>query len=36
MAVSQRTEADCSSKELIDLDVQITREDKDIIKSTDP
>ena len=30
------TEADCSAKELIDWDFQITREDKDIIESTDP
>jgi phenylpropionate dioxygenase-like ring-hydroxylating dioxygenase large terminal subunit len=30
------TEADCSTKELIDWDYQITREDKDIIESTDP
>jgi hypothetical protein len=29
------TEADCSAKELIDWDFQITREDKDIIESTD-
>ena len=29
-------EADCSAKELIDWDFQITREDKDIIESTDP
>jgi len=30
------TEADCSAKELIDWDFKITREDKDIIESTDP
>ena len=30
------TEADCSAKELIDWDYQITREDKEIIESTDP
>jgi hypothetical protein len=30
------TEADCSTKELIDWDFRITREDKDIIESTDP
>jgi hypothetical protein len=30
------SEADCSAKELIDWDFQITREDKDIIESTDP
>jgi hypothetical protein len=30
------TEADCSAKELNDWDYQITREDKDIIESTDP
>ena len=30
------TEADCSAKELIDWDYQITREDKDIIELTDP
>jgi hypothetical protein len=29
------TEADCSAKELIDWDFKITREDKDIIESTD-
>ena len=29
------TEADCPAKELIDWDFQITREDKDIIESTD-
>ena len=30
------TEADCPAQELIDSDDKITREDKDIIKSTDP
>jgi phenylpropionate dioxygenase-like ring-hydroxylating dioxygenase large terminal subunit len=30
------TEADCSAGELIDWDYKITREDKDIIESTDP
>ena len=30
------TETDCPAKELIDWDFQITREDKDIIESTDP
>ena len=30
------TEADCPAQELIDWDFKITREDKDIIESTDP
>ena len=30
------TEADCPARELIDWDFKITREDKDIIESTDP
>jgi phenylpropionate dioxygenase-like ring-hydroxylating dioxygenase large terminal subunit len=30
------TEADCAARELIDWDYKITREDKDIIESTDP
>jgi phenylpropionate dioxygenase-like ring-hydroxylating dioxygenase large terminal subunit len=30
------TEADCSTKELVDWDYKITREDKEIIESTDP
>jgi len=30
------TEADCPAQELIDWDFAITREDKDIIESTDP
>ena len=30
------TEADCPTQELIDWDFRITREDKDIIESTDP
>jgi phenylpropionate dioxygenase-like ring-hydroxylating dioxygenase large terminal subunit len=30
------SEADCSTRELIDWDFKITREDKDILESTDP
>ena len=30
------TEADCPAQMLIDFDAEITREDKDILESTDP